>query len=61
MAEAIRNRIYIGDLYDPDFYFENDGIMSANVVQNVALVGTELSIDSFTPVVISASYSLITQ
>ena len=48
---AIRNRIYIGDLDDPDFYFENESIMSANVVQNVALVGTQLSVDSFTPVV----------
>ena len=48
---AIRNRIYIGSLADPDFYFENDSIISANVVQTVALVGTELSVDSFTPVV----------
>ena len=55
---AIRNRIYIGSLNDPDYYFENDSIMSANVVQNVALVGTELSIDSFTPVVMDDEANL---
>ena len=55
---AITNKIYIGSLVSPDFYFENDSIMSANVVQNVALVGTELSIDSFTPVVMDNEDSL---
>ena len=48
---AIRNRIYIGSREEPIFYFENDSILSAGVVQRVALVGTELSVDSFTPVV----------
>ena len=48
---AISNRIYIGDRDHPSFFFDNDSILEANVVQNVALVGQELSIDSFTPVV----------
>ena len=46
---AITNRIYIGSLNDPDYYFENDSIHAITTVQNVALVGKELSVDSFTP------------
>lgn len=48
---AIRNQIYIGSKSDPDYYFDNEGIDSASVVQNVALVGQELSVDSFTALV----------
>lgn len=55
---AIRNRIYIGSREEPIFYFENDSIISANVVQRVALVGTELSVDSFTPVVMDDEENL---
>lgn len=49
------NRIYVGSLSQPDYVFENDMIRSAGLVQNVALVGQSLSIDTFTPVV-SDSY-----
>ena len=55
---AIRNRIYIGSREEPIFYFENDSILSADVVQRVALVGTELSVDSFTPVVMDDEENL---
>lgn len=48
---AIANKIYIGSLSEPSYYFENDSILSANVVQNVSLVGQELSIDTFTATV----------
>lgn len=56
---ATRNRIYIGSIDDPVFYFDNDSIISANVVQNVALIGQELSIDTFTPVVMDDNTNLI--
>ena len=48
---ALRNRIYIGSLEEPDFFFDNELIESSPVHQAVALVGQELSIDTFTPIV----------
>lgn len=48
---AEKNRIYIGSLEDPDYYFENDQIERASGVQAVALIGQELSIDAFNPIV----------
>ena len=48
---AIRNKIYIGSLDNPSYYFENDRITEAEAVQNVSLIGQELSVDSFTPTV----------
>lgn len=44
-------RIYVGSLEDPAFYFDDDSIESASVTQAVALVGQELSVDTFSPVV----------
>lgn len=50
---ANTNQIYIGAIppSTPSYYFENDDIIEANLVMNVALVGQDLSIDTFTPVV----------
>ena len=48
---AIRNKIYIGSLDNPSYYFENDRITEAEAVQNVSLIGQELSVDTFTPTV----------
>ena len=48
---ARKNQIYIGSLDNPTFYFENDQIQVCPVSQTVALVGQELCIDVFTPVV----------
>ncbi|MCR5136104.1 MAG: hypothetical protein K6C12_03265 [Oscillospiraceae bacterium] len=48
---AIRNQIFIGSLSDPDYYFDNESIDEAGIVQNVALVGQEMSVDSFTALV----------
>ena len=55
MVSAIKNEIYIGSLINPMYYFDNDSIHSAPVTQSVALVGQELSIDTFLPVVSDTS------
>lgn len=51
---AIINKIFIGSLTEPSYYFENDNIVlpSINVNQSVSLVGQELSIDTFSATVI---------
>lgn len=56
---AIRNKIYIGSLDNPSYYFENDRITEAEAVQNVSLIGQELSVDSFTPTVQDDMINLI--
>lgn len=43
--------IYIGSQDSPDFHFDENSIESAPVHQAVALVGQELSVDTFTPIV----------
>ena len=48
---TISNEIYIGSLDAPLFYFSNANIISASGEYAVDLVGDELSIDRFTPVV----------
>lgn len=48
---ALSNRIYVGSLEEPLFYFENDSVFTAPSMQSVALVGQDLAIDSFTPTV----------
>ena len=48
---ALRNQIYVGSLQEPTYYFENDQISMCPSSQAVALVGQELSIDIFNPVV----------
>lgn len=48
---ALRNQIYIGSLVNPSYYFENDQISLCPASQAVALVGQELSVDVFNPVV----------
>lgn len=48
---AEKNRIYIGSLDQPTYYFENDQIEKAAGVQSVALIGQELSVDEFNPIV----------
>lgn len=45
------DRIYVGSVDAPLFYFDDDSIEAAPVTQAVALVGQELSIDTFSPVV----------
>lgn len=47
----LNNRIYVGSLEEPIFYFENDSVSKVPSMQSVALVGQQLSIDSFSPVV----------
>lgn len=49
---AISNRIYVGSLTEPNFYYENDSIMSINTTQCVSLIGQELSIDTLTATVL---------
>ena len=44
-------RIYIGSVSQPDYYFEQKDSFSVKTTQKVALVGKELSIDTFEPVV----------
>lgn len=44
-------QIYVGSLENPSYLFEDDLIYECKSTQNVALVGQELSIDTFTPVV----------
>ena len=56
---ARRNQIYIGSLTDPDYYFENDQIKLCPTAQAVALVGQELSIDVFSPVVSDSEENLL--
>jgi len=51
---ARKNCIYVGSVTEPDWLFENDRIVSCTTVQAVALVGQEMSIDKFTPVVTDA-------
>lgn len=48
---GLRNKIYVGSLEAPLFCFENDAVYSVPSMQAVALVGQELSVDSFTPTV----------
>ncbi len=48
---AKRNIIFVGSIENPTYYFENDQIIACEVTQSVALVGQELSIDMFSPVV----------
>lgn len=48
---VINNHIYVGSLDNPSFEFHNDQILSCSSVQAVALVGQELSMDTFSPVV----------
>ena len=56
---ARRNQIYIGSLTNPDYYFENDQITLCPTAQAVALVGQELSIDVFSPVVSDSEENLL--
>ena len=56
---AIRNKIYIGSLTEPSYYFENEEILEASAVQNVSLIGQELTVDSFTPTVQDQVINLI--
>lgn len=56
---AKRNQIYIGSLADPAYYFENDQIKTCPVFQAVALVGQELSIDAFNPIVSDSNENLM--
>lgn len=44
-------RIYVGSKTEPDYYFEQKDSFAAKVTQKVALVGKELTIDTFEPVV----------
>lgn len=48
---ALSNAIYVGSLENPLYYFENDDIHSVSSMQSVALVGQNLAIDQFSPVV----------
>lgn len=51
---SISNKIYIGSLTEPMFYFENEKMIlsSISVNQSVSLIGKELSIDTFSVTVI---------
>lgn len=53
--KALKNEIFVGSLPEtgtpPDYYFVNKAILKVATVQSVALVGQELSIDEFNPVV----------
>lgn len=55
---ALKNQIYIGSLTQPSYYFENDQISVSTASQAVALVGQELSIDIFSPVVSDSEENL---
>lgn len=46
-----KNKIVVGSLDDPLYVFENDQINSAPTVQAVSMVGQELSVDTFQPIV----------
>lgn len=52
------NKIYIGSLSSPTYYFENNELNSVNVDMNVGLVGQNLSIDSLTAEVLVDSTEL---
>lgn len=55
----IENRIIIGSLSNPSFTFDNSLIQGGmTVTQNVAIVGDELTIDKFTPVVSDSEENL---
>lgn len=45
------DRIYVGSVDEPLFYFDDDTIYAAGTAQAVALVGQELSVDTFSPIV----------
>ena len=55
---ALKNQIYVGSLQNPTYYFENDQISVCPSSQAVALVGQELSIDIFSPVVADSEENL---
>ena len=59
MVGALKNQIYVGSLENPVYYFENDQILSTPTTQRVALVGQELSIDTFSPVVMDDPGNLL--
>lgn len=48
---AIPNKIVIGDEESPILVFENDGIISISEESAVALIGDELFVDQFSPIV----------
>lgn len=48
---ALKNQIFVGSLTNPMYYFDNDQILECPTTQAVALVGQELSIDTFSPIV----------
>ena len=48
---VLSNTIYIGSLTDPMYVFHNEDVHSVPSMQAVALVGQDLSIDTFSPVV----------
>jgi len=56
---ALKNQIYVGSLQNPTYYFENDQISLCSSSQAVALVGQELSIDVFSPVVSDSEENLL--
>jgi hypothetical protein len=44
-------QIYIGSLDNPSFYFEDEDIFEAPSTQSLSLIGQELSVDTFSPIV----------
>ena len=48
---VLKNTIYVGSLTDPMYVFENPDISAVPSMQAVALVGQDLSVDTFAPVV----------
>lgn len=48
---ALNNKIYIGSLTNPSFYFENDGIMEIKFDKCVDVISEELAIDVLKPTV----------
>ena len=58
-VQALKNQIFVGSLTDPMYYFENDQIFECPTTQAVALVGQELSIDTFSPVVCDSEENLL--
>ena len=42
-------KIIVGDLVNPDYTFEREDSFSVKATQKVALVGKELTIDTFEP------------
>ena len=45
------DRIYVGSVEEPEFYFDDDSIEAVPTAQAVSLLQQELSIDTFTPIV----------